>query len=185
MSILSQEQLYVAILNIICITLGLVAFFIARSSTFFRSIIYLAIYSILACLVYLLLDAPDVAMTEAAIGACLTTVILLTIAHKFEGAVMISTKQSSYLAAILCSALGMSLLYLGYNITEYGSYNAVHGGDSKYYLANTKAEIGINSVVAAILASYRGFDTLGETTVVMMAGLASLMILSSREKDAK
>jgi multicomponent Na+:H+ antiporter subunit B len=37
-------------------------------------------------------------------------------------------------------------------------------------------------MVAAILASYRGFDTLGETAVILIAGLAVIVIKSRRKK---
>jgi multicomponent Na+:H+ antiporter subunit B len=55
---------------------------------------------------------------------------------------------------------------------------------SKYYVDNTSNDIGIPSIVAAILAGYRGYDTLGETTVILIAGIAVLVILSRRKPDA-
>jgi len=41
-------------------------------------------------------------------------------------------------------------------------------------------------VVTAVLASYRGYDTLGETTVIFTAGIGVLLLLrrSRRRKDA-
>ena len=49
-------------------------------------------------------------------------------------------------------------------------------------IKNTKSEIGINSFVAAILASYRGFDTLCETCVIFLAGISVLLILGLNKK---
>jgi multicomponent Na+:H+ antiporter subunit B len=53
---------------------------------------------------------------------------------------------------------------------------------TKYYIENTKNDIGIPSIVAAILASYRGFDTLGETSVILIAGIAVILILARRRE---
>ena len=54
--------------------------------------------------------------------------------------------------------------------------SAVHTAGPDY-LARSVAETGIPNVVTSVLASYRGFDTLGETTVIFTAGIAVLMLL--------
>ena len=45
------------------------------------------------------------------------------------------------------------------------------------------ADTGIPNVVTSVLASYRGFDTLGETTVVFVAGLAVALMLGFGERS--
>ncbi len=52
-----------------------------------------------------------------------------------------------------------------------------------YYVANAVEETHTPNLVTAILADYRGFDTLGETTVVFTAGLACYLLLGRREDD--
>ena len=47
-----------------------------------------------------------------------------------------------------------------------------------------KAETGVPNIVTAVLASYRGFDTFGETTVVFTAAIGVMILLSGmRRKD--
>ena len=46
----------------------------------------------------------------------------------------------------------------------------------------TTAEIGIPNIVTAVLASYRGFDTLGETAVIFTAGVGVMALLLGRRK---
>jgi len=41
------------------------------------------------------------------------------------------------------------------------------------------------NIVTAVLASYRGYDTLGETTVIFTAGLGVMMLLRGRRRDTK
>jgi len=48
---------------------------------------------------------------------------------------------------------------------------------SPYYIENSHHETGASNFVTAVLADYRGYDTLGETTVIFTAGLACLLIL--------
>ena len=45
------------------------------------------------------------------------------------------------------------------------------------YLYESGTEIGIPNVVTSVLASYRGYDTLGETVVIFTAGIAVLLLL--------
>ena len=46
------------------------------------------------------------------------------------------------------------------------------------YLERSVHEIDVPNVVTAILASYRGYDTLGETAVVFTAGIGVLLLIS-------
>lgn len=56
-----------------------------------------------------------------------------------------------------------------------GSPNA-----ASYYAENAYADAKTPNMVTVTLADYRGFDTLGETTVIFTAGLACAMILRRR-----
>ncbi|HPG26894.1 MAG TPA: cation:proton antiporter, partial [Myxococcota bacterium] len=45
------------------------------------------------------------------------------------------------------------------------------------YLEDSEEEIGIPNVVTSVLASYRGYDTFGETTVVLTAAVGAMLLL--------
>jgi multicomponent Na+:H+ antiporter subunit B len=45
------------------------------------------------------------------------------------------------------------------------------------YIQDVMRETGIPNMVTAVLASYRGYDTLGETTVVFTAGIGVIVLL--------
>ncbi len=68
-------------INLIIIALGVMMITAAFMAIYMRSllssIIAAGVISLLASIIYLLLAAPDVAMTEAAIGSGLTTVVFL------------------------------------------------------------------------------------------------------------
>ena len=68
-------------ISIIIIVLGIIMIFAAflaiRLKNLLSAIISAGVISLLASVIYLLLAAPDVAMTEAAIGSGLTTIIFI------------------------------------------------------------------------------------------------------------
>jgi multicomponent Na+:H+ antiporter subunit B len=45
------------------------------------------------------------------------------------------------------------------------------------YIEDGKKETGASNIVTAVLADYRGYDTLGETVVIFCAGLGCLLIV--------
>ncbi|HKJ90523.1 MAG TPA: hydrogen gas-evolving membrane-bound hydrogenase subunit E [Oceanipulchritudo sp.] len=49
-----------------------------------------------------------------------------------------------------------------------------------YYMENSYRETHTENIVTAVLADYRAFDTLGETLVVFVAGVACALILRKR-----
>ncbi len=53
---------------------------------------------------------------------------------------------------------------------------------SQYYIRHAEEESDAPNMVTAVLADYRGFDTLFETCVMFLSGLSVLMILSTKEK---
>lgn len=54
---------------------------------------------------------------------------------------------------------------------------------SAYYVDNTAKEIGAANVVTAIVVTYRGFDTLGEVTILFVSASLIAMFLKSMGKD--
>lgn len=155
---------------------------LAFCKTMIETVILMSVFSMLICVIYLIMDAPDVAMTEAALGACLSTCILLNLIKIIKDDKPV--KQYSFVApAILCVIFIAVLTFASFDLPEYGdAASNVQTHVSKYYIENTKNDIGIPSIVAAVLASYRGYDTLGETTVILIAGLGVLLILSAKGK---
>ena len=58
----------------------------------------------------------------------------------------------------------------------------MHTVVSPRYLERSVAETLVPNVVTSVLASYRGFDTLGETAVIFAAGIGVLLLLKGRRK---
>jgi multicomponent Na+:H+ antiporter subunit B len=61
----------------------------------------------------------------------------------------------------------------------------IHQHVAPKYLADSIKETMVPNVVTAVLADYRGYDTLGETTVIFTAGIGVMLLLrgSARRRN--
>jgi multicomponent Na+:H+ antiporter subunit B len=142
-------------------------------------IVLSGIYSFLMATVLVALDAVDVAMTEAAVGAGVSTVLLL-------GALYLCKSEESrpihkpWLPLAVALSTGALLVYGAFGLPHFGDPQAaIHQHVVPRYMQN---ETDVPNVVTAVLASFRGFDTLGETTVVFTAGAGVIVLLRRRKK---
>lgn len=159
------------------ITIGIV-----RIRNLFGVVVLSGIYSFLMASVMIVLDAVDVAMTEAAIGAGISTVLML-------GALYLTkTNESdpvySPIPALLIAFVTAGILVFGtVDLPPFGNpANPIHHHVANYYIENSIPQTTIENIVTSVLASYRGFDTLGETAVVFTAGIGVLLLLRGRRK---
>ena len=56
---------------------------------------------------------------------------------------------------------------------------------SPFYIENSVEDTHTPNIVTAVLADYRGYDTLGETIVIFTAGLACVLVLMKRKSNDK
>ncbi|ABE04906.1 cation:proton antiporter [Rickettsia bellii] len=173
------------LLNLIVFLLVIISIKIILAKDLLEAIIYTSAFSLLIGVSYLLMDAPDVAMTEAALGACLSTCVYLNLLRKLPSNLKIIQRTKIIPASLICLLFIATLIYMGLELPDYGDeYALLHTHLTKYYVENTSKDIGIPSFVAAILASYRGYDTLGETSVILIAGISVLLVFS-RKNDVE
>lgn len=90
------------------------------------------------------------------------------------------------LCLILTVATGALLIYGAMDMPAWGDPNSPPNSHvSPRYIEDTLEETHVPNIVTAVLADYRGFDTLGETTVVFAAGISVLLILRKPKKEKK
>ena len=147
------------------------------------AIIIFGAYSLGMALLYTLLLAPDVGLTEAAIGAGVTTILLLVTIAKttrpIGDRVFASINwPAAAVAGILAVLIGSTVPYIPTDNFTGGLTPVIANPDvTGYYLEMTYADTGVTNAVTAVLAAYRGFDTFGEAVVVFAAGVAVLVVL--------
>ncbi|MEJ8571339.1 DUF4040 domain-containing protein [Microbaculum marinum] len=150
---------------------------IVRLRNLFAVVILSSIYSFLMASVLIVLDAVDVAMTEAAVGAGVSTVLMLAALYltKTEEA---APRHSPILPMFVAVVIGAALVYGSMDMPPFGAADSpLNTNEGIGYLERSIPETGVPNVVSAVLASYRGYDTLGETVVVFTAGIGVLLLL--------
>ncbi len=165
--------------------MAIVTIGVIRLRNLFGVVVLSGIYSFLMASVLIVLDAVDVAMTEASVGAGISTVLMLSVLYltKSRESVPASTPVFPIILAAVTAAM---LLFGTGDLPPFGeAATAVHEHVAPRYLEQSMAETGVPNVVTSVLASYRGYDTLGETTVIFTAGIAVLMLLRGRRKNPK
>ncbi len=164
--------------------LVIVAVTIVRVRDLFAAGMMFAIYSLLSAGLFAVLDAGDVALTEAAVGAGISTILVLsvlTLARRYEH----PTGGHNWLALGVVLATGAILIYATLDLPQFGAADnpaQVHVGP--FYTENSYSDMGIPNMVAAVLASYRSIDTMGEAFVIFAAALSVFALLSVRPTRA-
>lgn len=160
------------------VLLGITAFSIIRQKNLFAAVMMVGIYSLLSAGLFVVMDAVDVAFTEAAVGAGISTVLMLgTLA--LVGHSEHQPQHRPILPLFVVILTGAVLVYGTLDIPPFGdASNPAHHHVAPHYLEESEHEIGIPNVVTSVLASYRGYDTMGETTVIFAALVGVLLLLS-------
>ena len=156
---------------------------VIRTRRLFAVVVLAGAYSLVSAAMFVNLDAVDVAFTEAAVGAGISTVLFLaTMAYlPSREKVLPSSGRfgNTMTAGIICLVAGALLVAAAIELPAVGDPKApaqLHVAPR--YLEESYSFLHIPTVVTTVLASYRGFDTLGETIVVFTAGLGVLVLLS-------
>ncbi len=161
------------------------ALIISRTDRLFHAVILFGLYSLLVASLFVILDAVDVALTEAAVGTCISTVLMLSVLSLTGSRSEVRYRRTNSVMAVCVSiALGVVLAIGIMDMPEFASPKApanVHV--APYYLKESLTEIGIPNVVTSILASYRGYDTLGEVVVIFTAGIGVIALLTGGRRN--
>lgn len=146
------------------------------------SVVLLSVFSASLGLTFAILGAVNVAFLEAVVGTSISTILFMGLMRWVDPSQLKRKSARDRLRAVV-PALGLgAVLVAGVNaLPRFGdprSPATTHV--SPHYGANSVAEMASPNVVAAILADYRGFDTMIEAAVVVTAVLACLLILRQR-----
>lgn len=181
---------FAELINLFLLTLlAITGMAIARMRALFPAVMLTGLYSLLSASLFVLFDAVDVALTEAAVGAGITTVLFLSGLALTKPEEKPIRKGRSTLALAVTLATGSLLIYATLDMPHYGEADTpVQQHPLRdAFIQGTQEDIEIPNMVTAILASYRGYDTLGEVTVIFTAAVGVLILLGSgwrRKRDA-
>ncbi len=170
--------------NVLLTFLAVTAIGIIMLRDLLAAVILLGVYSLIAAGAFVVMDAVDVAFTEAAVGSGISTILFLG-ALSFTRHDQKPRPNHSWMALFLAIAAGGLLIYGTLDMPYYGSATSAaqtNPGLAVRFLEQSGSEVGPPNIVTSVLASYRGYDTLGETMVVFAAGIAVLSVLGLRRR---
>ncbi|WP_108445053.1 monovalent cation/H+ antiporter subunit A [Halomonas denitrificans] len=136
------------------------------------SLLMLSVVGLIVSLTFARFSAPDLALTQLSVEV--VTMILLMLALYFlPQRTSRETSSARHVRDIvLAGALGMAVASLNYAVLTRDTTSL-----SSFFLENSVSGGGGHNVVNVILVDFRGFDTLGEITVLALAGLAIFKLL--------
>ena len=161
----------------ILLLMAAAAFGIVKLRNLFAVVMLSGIFSLLAASLYVHLTAVDVAFTEASVGAGISTLLLLaTIA--ITGEYEKKNTRSNFIPLLIVVITGAALIYGTLDMPLYGAADAPANLHLiPRFIEQSGTEIGIPNIVTSVLASYRSYDTLGETVVIFTAAIGVLVLL--------
>ncbi|SDH36043.1 monovalent cation/H+ antiporter subunit A [Pseudomonas panipatensis] len=149
------------------------------------ALIVLSIAGLLVALVFARFAAPDLALTQLAVEVVTMVLLMLALYYLPQR----TPKESSSLRGLrdflVALACGVMVALLAYAVLT-RPYDSIAG----YYLANSVSGGGGHNVVNVILVDFRGFDTLGEISVLAIAAVGIFALLDGlrlpvRERDGE
>lgn len=149
----------------------------------FAAAMLFGIFSLVSAGIMLLMDAVDVAFTEAAVGAGISTVLFLGALSLTDHSEKPST-QHGWSGKLVVLATGSLLMFSTLDMPHYGDPSApIHNHVAPEYIEGSRTTIDIPNIVTSVLASYRSFDTFGETTVVLTAIIGAMLLLGGSVRE--
>lgn len=175
---MSTELLTALILGLLLLQIA-IGVAIVRSHDLFGAAMLSGAFSLMGAALFMLLDAADVAFTEASVGAGISTALILAALSLVRFRSRGPRQPKRRLAIVACAAFLLFWLSLVPHMPSLGDPESPLQAHplTQTYFSGTGTEIGIPNAVTAILGSYRGFDTLGEAFVIFIAGLVVYLLL--------
>ncbi|WP_111413254.1 monovalent cation/H+ antiporter subunit A [Billgrantia lactosivorans] len=137
------------------------------------SLLLLSVVGLVVSLTFARFSAPDLALTQLSVEV--VTMILLMLALFFlpQKTPPESSNRRSLRDIVLAGSLGLVVASLNYAVLTRDNASI-----SGFFVDNSVPGGGGHNVVNVILVDFRGFDTLGEITVLALAGLAIFKLLN-------
>ncbi len=151
---------------------------VVRSNTYISSVLTLSILGFMVSIFYLLMDAPDLVMTQLVVES-LSLIIFLLVLNSIPDYTKKITFSRKFRDILISAGSGLMV----FTSVIYATAEETPVKLAKYYLDNALPGSGGTNVVNVILVDFRGLDTMGEISVIFMAGMAILMLFRMRGEE--
>ena len=181
------------------VLLAVIAVAVARQKDLFAAVMLTSMYSLLSASLFVVLDAVDVAFTESAVGAGISTILFLGAMQLTNRPARLDAgdrallekrprpRRANLLPLLAAVCTGAALVYGSLDFPGFArADNPIHRHVAPRYIEASGDEIGVPNIVTSVLASYRGYDTMGELAVIFTSGVGVLLLLRrTRTEDGE
>lgn len=136
------------------------------------AILLLSVVGLVVSLIFVRFSAPDLALTQLSVEV--VTIVLLMLALYFLPQL---TPNESSSRRVIRDVLLAGITGSGVGILTWAVLTRPYNTIAEYFLSNSVSGGGGTNVVNVILVDFRGFDTLGEITVLAIAGVGIYALL--------
>ena len=140
----------------------------------FYALVLLSVVGLVVALAFARFSAPDLAMTQLSVEVVTIVLLMLALYYMPSWTPIESSKmqRARDILIAVAAGTGMTLITLAMLTQPFSSI-------SEFFLENSKPGGGGTNVVNVILVDFRGFDTLGEITVLAIAALGIYAMLKN------
>ena len=146
-----------------------------RAQTFLRAVMALGVVGYSVALIFVLFGAPDLAMTQFLIET-LSLILFVFVFYYMPPFKRFSTRAVMLRHAVIGTAVGALFTWLVLVATSVQWHPTI----STYFSQNSYLMGQGRNIVNVILVDFRGFDTLGEITVLAVAGIGVYSLIRLR-----
>jgi len=149
----------------------------------FTALVLIGVVGLVVSLIFVKFSAPDLALTQLSVEVVTVVLLLLALYFLPQHTPAESHPLRRGRDAILALLVGGGVGALAWAVLTRPVSTWPNIGIGDYFLANSVSGGGGGNVVNVILVDFRGFDTLGEITVLALAGLAIYAMLETLRLD--
>jgi len=145
------------------------------------SVIAVGVVGMALSILFLLLGAPDIAITQVVVEILVVTVLIRVSAR--TGQIQFGRRRDTFSTVL---GIGLLLLFCGFalaalrTIPPFGEPRLMV---ANWYLDQGNALTGCTNIVMAVILDFRGYDTLGEATVILCSILGAVALLRPRARE--
>jgi len=175
-----------AIFYILLIFMVIAAIIAVETKDLLSSVICVGAIGFGGSLMFLFLRAPDIAITQVVVEV-LSLIILIRVIISRDLTFIAGEREffTVVVSVVIIFAIFLAGLKVLDALPNFGTpiFAEVPGSPSQIYIENGLQDTGAANIIAAVILDYRGYDTLGEATVLFTSILGATVIL--REKARK
>ena len=138
----------------------------------FIALVLLGAVGLVVALIFIKFSAPDLALTQLSVEVVTIVLLLLALYFLPQTSPLDSSTARRTRDALIALSVGGGVAALTWAVLT-RPYQSI----ADYFIANSMPGGGGSNVVNVILVDFRGYDTLGEITVLALAGLGIYAML--------